>query len=990
MDEEESPSSALSGFQMMSLNCSGSLEKRRSNLSLVRCQRLFLGSVRQYSSATLDLKRSTNHFLSYTTIDLWTWWICKDKEEAEVWFVGLKALISHGSTRNWRNDMKSDRPSSDSNSPQTFPQRTGNPDPLFNGLINAQQIHKTSGIGKVLSNVILYTMPGMSSLVSDSANHSYSSVSDNMNGRGSTAEGFRVSLSSAISSSNGSCHDDFDAMGVVLIWGEGAAEGILGGGAREKMENTATRKIDAYLPKPLDTAVVLDVQSMACGGGHAVLVTKQGEVFSWGEEAGGRLGHGVDADLSRPKFISSLSGLNVGVVACGEHHTCVLTMSGDLYTWGDGVQSTGNSVSHWVPRKVGGPLEGLHVSSVSCGPWNTAMVTSSGRLFTVGDGTFGCLGHGDRESLNSPREVEGLKGLWTVKAACGAWHMAAIVDISTDLSRRCVSSSGKLFTWGDGDRNRLGHGDRKPRLVPERVASVIDLSFCQVACGNDMTVALEASGRVYTMGSSLYGQLGSPDADGRFPGCVGGKLTDLFVEEIACGSHHVAVLTSRTEVYTWGKGSSGCLGHGDCGNRNSPTLVEALKDKQVRSVVCGSNFTAAIFLHKWVSGADHSVCSGCHLPFGFRRKRHNCYNCGLVFCKACSSRKSFKASLAPSIGKPYRVCDDCFTKLKKHVEVGPGSRFLKAMVPSKSQGHLSRLSSIESFKSSDSRVSKNKGDANAFANSPSNGNFLWGNLNSSRTPSSFIFGSSVKVFSASVPSSRIASRASSPISRKPSPPPVAEVFDGVTSPFDSFEKSKMTQENENREVLALKLQVEELTRKSEFLENELEKVTKQLHEATSTAREESARCKAAKEVIRSLTTQKHQLKDVGEAQQSDSSQSVSSVPRLPPKINTSPVVQSSELAARSDGSPSCNGNMACKDESEWVEQAEPGVYITVSAHPSGGKYLKRVRFSRKKFREEQAERWWAENRLKIQDKYIFPSQEKMNSLPLSDSADSSR
>ena len=33
-----------------------------------------------------------------------------------------------------------------------------------------------------------------------------------------------------------------------------------------------------------------------------------------------------------------------------------------------------------------------------------------------------------------------------------------------------------------------------------------------------------------------------------------------------------------------------------------------------------------------------------------------------------------------------------------------------------------------------------------------------------------------------------------------------------------------------------------------------------------------------------------------------------------------------------------------KDESEWVEQYEPGVYITFTELPSGQKGLKRVRF----------------------------------------------
>lgn len=40
--------------------------------------------------------------------------ICKDKDEAEVWFVGLKALITRGSYRRLRTDSRSDCVSSDS------------------------------------------------------------------------------------------------------------------------------------------------------------------------------------------------------------------------------------------------------------------------------------------------------------------------------------------------------------------------------------------------------------------------------------------------------------------------------------------------------------------------------------------------------------------------------------------------------------------------------------------------------------------------------------------------------------------------------------------------------------------------------------------------------------------------------------------------------------------------------------------------------------
>lgn len=646
-------------------------------------------------------------------------------------------------------------------------------------------------------------------------------------------DAFRVSLSSAVSSSSqGSGHDDGDALGDVFIWGEGTGDGIIGGGLH-KLEGCFDIKMDSWLPKALESAVVLDVQNVACGGRHAALVTKQGEVFSWGEESGGRLGHGVDSDVLHPKLIEALSNTNIELVACGEYHTCAVTLSGDLYTWGDGTYNFGllghgNEVSHWVPKRVNGPLEGIHVSSISCGPWHTAVVTSAGQLFTFGDGTFGVLGHGDRKCVSIPREVESLKGLRTVRAACGVWHTAAVVEVMVGSSSSSNCSSGKLFTWGDGDKGRLGHGDKETKLVPTCVAALVEPNFCQVACGHSLTVALTTSGHVYTMGSPVYGQLGNPQADGKHPTRVEGKLSKSFVEEIACGAYHVAALTSRTEVYTWGKGANGRLGHGDIDDRNTPTLVEALKDKQVKSIACGTNFTAAICLHKWVSGADQSMCSGCRLPFNFKRKRHNCYNCGLVYCHSCSSKKSLKASMAPNPNKPFRVCDSCYSKLRKAFESdgsshsmsnrgnnNPGpNEFLDKdeKLDSRSRARLARLSSMESLRQVDTRSSRRnkKLDFSSGRVSPTpNGGSQWGGLSISKSFNP-MFGSSKKFFSASVPGSRIVSRASSPISRRPSPPrstTPTPTLGGLTSPKIVVDDVKKSNDCLSQEVLSLRAQV---------------------------------------------------------------------------------------------------------------------------------------------------------------------------------------
>ncbi|XP_050375188.1 PH, RCC1 and FYVE domains-containing protein 1 [Argentina anserina] len=915
--------------------------------------------------------------------------ICKDKDEAEVWFVGLKALINQGSYRNFRSESRSDN-SKSTNTPLAHTRRSSPSiapficDAAGDAEAVSLETARSNRLGRAFADIISYTDATKTHADSASVSSLSPASVDNSNGRSSTSEAFRISLSSAVSSSSqGSYPDDFDALGDVFIWGEGINGGTLGGNA-DRTGSSVAYRMDALLPKALESTMVIDAQGIACGSRHIVLVTRQGETFSWGEESGGRLGHGVEADVSHPKLIGNLSGRNVELVACGEYHTCAVTFSGELYTWGDGTNNFGllghgSEVSHWMPKKVSGHMEGIHVSYISCGLWHTATVSSDGRLFTFGDGSFGALGHGDHSSTSTPREVETLRGMRTARVACGAWHTAAVVDILNDSSRpedSGNSTSGKLYTWGDGDKGLLGHGDETSRLAPECVATLIDKNFCQVACGHSLTVSLTTSGQVYTMGSTAYGQLGSPSANGKVPTLVEGKIADRLVEEIACGSCHVAVLTSKAEVYTWGRGSNGQLGHGDSDNRRTPTLVEYIKDKQVKSVVCGSNITAVICLHKWASGADHSVCSSCHNPFGFRRKRHNCYNCGLVFCKACSSKKILKAALAPNTNKPYRVCDDCYTKIKKVAEASSGGQNPKTrsgqlqhksgemtdketLIP-KLRATLSRISSFGSGASqTESKIPKPERrpearDSRVFP--MLNGNVQLGSFTLSKTS---LDGHPGKFMSASMPTSRRSSLFASPVSVK---------LNSDQSSEDVLEDPKLVNASLNQEIINLKSQVEDLTSKSQRLEAELQKTLKKLNEVSAVATDEAEKSKSSKAVIKSLTAQVKQLKEMaermpeGHAASCISGSSACAITGSSLTNITSPQMESS---GNSMDRLLANGTKSQSGKSERVIQDEPGVYITLCSLPGGGNELRRVRFSRRHFTEETAERWWADNGAKL-------------------------
>nr|VDD11433.1 unnamed protein product [Brassica rapa] len=891
--------------------------------------------------------------------------ICKDKAETEVWFTGLKSLIR----KNHNKQARSEVPEVCIHDSDIF--STGRPSTASLEFIpnnNTRRGRTSLDLGPRNNNSPIPFRD------SDVASERISML------RPST-DGFRISISSTPSCSSGGSGgpDDIESLGDVYVWGEVWSDGI--SSSYNGTMNSKTVRTDVLIPRPLESNVVLDVHQIACGIRHISLVTRQGEVFTWGEEAGGRLGHGIQVDVSRPKLVEFLALTNIDFVACGEYHTCAVSTAGDLFTWGDGIHNVGllghgSDLSHWIPKRVSGPVEGLQVLSVACGTWHSALATANGKLFTFGDGAFGVLGHGDRESVSYPKEVKMLSGLKTMKVACGVWHTVAIVEVINQTSTSV--SSRKLFTWGDGDKNRLGHGNKETYLIPTCVSSLIDYNFHQIACGNTLTVALTTSGHVFTMGGTSHGQLGSSNSDGKLPCLVQDRLVGEFVEEIASGDHHVAVLTSRNEVFTWGKGSNGRLGHGDTEDRKTPTLVEALKERHVKSISCGSNFTSSICIHKWVSGADQSVCSGCRQPFGFTRKRHNCYNCGLVHCHACSSKKALKAALAPTPGKPHRVCDACYAKLKAG---GDNSN-----AANRYNTTPSAVRPVRETRSS------------RIILTPKTEPVKYSEVRSSRSESSIVRSSQVPALQqlkdVAFPSSLSAiQNAFKPnaTSRRGGSPPRSSGFS--RSVVDNLKK---TSGKINQEMTKLQSQVRKLKQKCDSQGIEIQRLRKTAREASELAIRHSSKHKAATEVMKSVAEHLRELKEKlpPEVSKCEAFESMNS--QAEAYLNASEAAETSQDTTLSENSQdqnieehpsSSNGGAMMSQEpsnttninphpsdsrppaeassspsksggKELIEQFEPGVYVTYVLHKNGGKIFRRVRFSKRRFDEHQAEEWW--------------------------------
>ena len=70
-----------------------------------------------------------------------------------------------------------------------------------------------------------------------------------------------------------------------------------------------------------------------CGIAYTAALTKKGEVFTWGFNFVGQLGHGDKEHRDVPTKVAALEGLVITQVSCGRDHTAVLTDTGDLFMW---------------------------------------------------------------------------------------------------------------------------------------------------------------------------------------------------------------------------------------------------------------------------------------------------------------------------------------------------------------------------------------------------------------------------------------------------------------------------------------------------------------------------------------------------------------------------------------------------------------------------------------------------------------------------------
>ncbi|KAL3696817.1 hypothetical protein R1sor_010893 [Riccia sorocarpa] len=370
----------------------------------------------------------------------------------------------------------------------------------------------------------------------------------------------------------------------VCSWGRGE-DGQLGHGDAE----------ERHLPTIISSLGDCEISSITCGADHTTAYSDSTRtVYSWGWGDFGRLGHGNSSDLFIPHPIKALKGIEFKQIACGDSHCLAITTDGEVHSWGrnqNGQLGLGHNEDSLVPRKVVA-FEGIPVKMLAAGAEHTAAVTECGKLYGWGWGRYGNLGLGDRNDRLVPGEVAPVNNEKFTLVACGWRHTITVAE------------SGNLYTFGWSKYGQLGHGDYLDHLVPHQVGGLKDKPIIQISGGWRHTVALDDAGRLYGWGWNKFGQVGVGNNDDQPSPQLVKNLDGEKVKQVSCGWRHTVCITEKGNVFSWGRGTSGQLGHGDAVDRSLPKRIEALSADGLACQELKSSGTTSSTASHWISPSE--------------------------------------------------------------------------------------------------------------------------------------------------------------------------------------------------------------------------------------------------------------------------------------------------------------------------------------------------------------------------------------------------
>jgi secretion-regulating guanine nucleotide exchange factor len=258
-----------------------------------------------------------------------------------------------------------------------------------------------------------------------------------------------------------------------------------------------------------------DITQISCGGRHAVILSKNGEVFITGKN---------DLNYNSCQFTKYESGLKFTLISCGWDVSAGITNDKKLYVWGCNT-SISNGAIVKEPQKLTLP-EDQTPEDIKFGLKHSAILTESNEILITGS-----LRHFKKHTSRYA----------TVHHNSVEWLRVTSSDIITHFS-----AGQNFITFAIHHHIVNGIGDDKFSQCERTIACD---KIVKLESGWTHNAYLTESKELFLYGRNNYGQLGN----GHKGGAVASpqKCPIHPVEQFSIGSEH-CVLSSGDDIYAFG------------------------------------------------------------------------------------------------------------------------------------------------------------------------------------------------------------------------------------------------------------------------------------------------------------------------------------------------------------------------------------------------------------------------------------------------------
>ncbi|KAH8338321.1 hypothetical protein KR067_013163 [Drosophila pandora] len=374
------------------------------------------------------------------------------------------------------------------------------------------------------------------------------------------------------------------AVGKVLVCGTGDT-GQLGLG-EDVLERKRLSEVQG-IPDPVD---------VCAGGMHNLVLTKNGEIYSFGCNDEGALGRDTSEEGSEAQPGKIDLPKKAVSVSAGDSHSACLMEDGSVYAWGSFRDSHGNMglTMDGNKRTPINLLEGTVCCSISSGADHLVILTNAGKVYTVGCAEQGQLGRISERSVSG----EGRRGKRDLLRPDQLIipRTRPFDTIWTTNYCTFLRESRTEITWAFGLNNykQVAH----PKDI-ERVLTPVKTDFQnirQISGGAHHTILLGNDLKCSVIGRHNYGRLGLGQLTEDVTKLTAlDKLSDKIVY-VGGGESCSYAVAENGKLYSWGIGTSNQLGVGDGDDEWEPVVVSSKNTQNRRALLATGGGQHAIFL----------------------------------------------------------------------------------------------------------------------------------------------------------------------------------------------------------------------------------------------------------------------------------------------------------------------------------------------------------------------------------------------------------